>query len=237
MPTDVDFDELDEETQTSSTPSKTASESAIIADLKRRISSRDTKLTEVQKELNRLKEQLIKKDTDEAVEAASLRAQLSDLQGKLTQTSEKLSTTEQERNRLKSAKNAAEVIAEKYPDKPHLINDLLIGDLKLREDFESDESYDKYLSRQAKKVVVNDAAEEEDESGTEEAEKTQTAKPVKTLHQAMRGTVPSGNTRVIQSRTSKLDPIDIADKMMKLRADSPEYEALSKQLQEATSDY
>lgn len=227
---DEEIDDL-ESTQDETTSSKKTSESALVADLKRRISKRDQQFNKLNERITTLEEEASTKEIEHKQAVLTLQGQLTASQTELTQKTGELSKTASERDRLKSAKDAAAVISEKYPQAPHLINDLLIGDLKLRDDFETDEAYDKYLARQAKRVLVEDEVEEVDD----EEEEVEVEKPQKPLKQLVRGTVPSGNTRVVASNKGKRDALDISEEMMATQAGTPKYKELQAELQEATT--
>lgn len=237
MPTDFDNDGSGSDLGADDPSDKNSDIRAKLTELNKRLSGQTRTVDRLTKENNTLRAQVEGRAETEETEASQLRVQNSDLKKQLADEArdKKLALDAQAAAtalaaRLQARDDAAKVIAAKHPS---LLDDFLIGDLKLRSDFESDEAFDAYLVRQAAKTAPP-------ETQTETPAAPAAANPAN-LAQTMRGATPSGVTRVVDiGGTKPRDRNEIAADMMDLDptrfpAHAEAYERLVEELRQSTN--
>lgn len=230
--TDLENDELDEIPGPSTSSRKSSANVETVESLKRRQSGLNDKINKLIAERDAAQDALATYETEVQEQERTFRRQIKELQKAHddvkatadTVTAEK-ATLESKLNKASTREAAGKLIAGSEAYKG-LLPDLLVGDLKLRDDFASDDEFIAYLDRQSQKIA------KPAESAPPPADKPKTL----SLEERMKGAVPSSATRVVESRNkADRDPIDIAEEMMLYSPDSDEYRILSVELNEATT--
>ncbi len=226
MPTDLDLD--DSSTNGDSSTENSANQDATIADLKRRLSGQTKSVDRLMKEVLELRSKATEGQPEVETELSELRVRLGDLDKQYKQRDQEYQTltqakqqVERERDLLKQNQDVAAFITEKFPA---LLNDFLIGDLKLKSEFADDAKYEEYLDRQSKKAAP--VAPEGD--GKQTPGRT-------TLKDRMTGATPSASSRISEGAGKARPAIEIADEMMSLSSNDPKYAELEAELNRATS--
>lgn len=230
MPTDSSLDDSDIQGDTDSSGGKSIASQ--LEDMKRRFSGQSKTIDRINKENEKLRDQLAQRDSESEQELSNFRNQSQELAKNLKTKESELSAlevlkvaAEKERDRLKVQGEAAKVIAEKYPA---LLEDHMIGDLKLQSDFSSAEDYDAYLERQSKKSSpATDSNPNDPNPGKGDAD-------AQTLANQLRGATPGASTRMESGSRNLRSKIEISEDMMDLSPVDPKYKELMKELNEAT---
>lgn len=227
MPTDSEHDGSVENPGSQTDPSTLtdSAKTAKILDLERRLSGQTKTVDRLTKKINDLNAQNDGKASDAEEQLSALRVAKADADKKLKDHEATIGLLTQGKTqaeataaKLLEEKSATKIIAEKYPT---LVADALLGDLKLRSDFDTDENFNAYLDRQAKKTPAVEPPPDDKRETTPASGVTTREQEVR---QAMRGATPSAALRVSDKKGIR-SADEISDDLYQLDINNPDQKA------------